>query len=359
VSRVKTSLSHKRIRFLVWLVLTVFVLLGYSLHCVTGSAYYSMFMQNYAAISTPPVILQNGTAGTCTIYTNNTRAKVSVVAPLGNLNETADAEPSFTYGSVVGGSYTDTQSDNGQTENIYEQTGLPGGNVGIEGYYTVDTDVSEGDITALKICTNAWHTAENGAGDDGLIIRVWDYGTSSWDTTTIIVEATSDGTTYVDLTTMGNEHVRDSDGQIRIGFIDERRGGGKDLQDTYYIDYLYVQITSAAATCDYVLRVNNTATDSWEIRLTKYSDSSINRLENCTIYFHNSTDGTSNQIIIENGSYINQNGPWYDLGNLETICIAMTVQANSAATSYIYTYLEIRTPNTATYAQYVITFEIT
>ena len=112
-------------------------------------------------------------------------------------------------------------------------------------------------------------------------------------------------------------------------------------------------------TYDYVLRVNNTGTDSWQIRLKKYADSNISRLQNCTIYFHNSTDGTSNQIIIENGSYINQTGLWYDLGDSETIYIAMTVNANSAATSYVYTYLEIRTPNTTTYAQYVITFEIT
>ncbi|MCW4001640.1 MAG: hypothetical protein NWE97_00410 [Candidatus Bathyarchaeota archaeon] len=116
---------------------------------------------------------------------------------------------------------------------------------------------------------------------------------------------------------------------------------------------------TSEGTYDYVLRVNNTVTDSWQIRLKKYSDSNINRLQNCTIYFHNSTDGTSSQIDIQDGSYTNQTGPWYDLGDSETIYIALTVQANSTATSYICTYLEIRTPNTTTYAQYVITFEIT
>jgi hypothetical protein len=116
---------------------------------------------------------------------------------------------------------------------------------------------------------------------------------------------------------------------------------------------------TSESTFDYVLRVNNTVTDSWEIRLKKYADSDVNRLQDCTIYFHNSSDGTSNQIIIENGSYINQTGPWYDLGESETIYIAMTVKANSAATSYVYAYLEIRTPNTTTCAQYAITFEIT
>jgi len=318
-----------------------------------------MIMQNYGTVSSPPVILQNGTAGTSIIYTNSTSAKVSVVAPIGNLNETADVEPSFTFGSVVGGTYTDTQSDNGQTEDIQEGD-AGGGDRGIEGHYTLDTDVSEGSITAVKIGINAWYTYLNGPGDDGLIIRVWDYGTSSWDTTTITVEATSDGTTYVDSTTMGNEHIRDTDGEIRIGFIDERRGG-EDLEDTYYIDYLYVEISSTATNYDYVLRVNNTVTDSWQIRLKKYADSNIDRLQNCTIYFHNSTDGTSGQIQIENGAYKPDGdvGSWHNLTSLETIYIAMTVEANTTGTSYVNTYLEIRIPSTTTYTQYIIAFRIT
>jgi len=110
---------------------------------------------------------------------------------------------------------------------------------------------------------------------------------------------------------------------------------------------------------DYVLRVNNTVTNSWQIRLKKYAESNIDRLQNCTIYFHNSSDGTSRQIYIQNGLYINQTGPWYDLGDSETIYIAMTTEANSTATSYVRTFLEVLVPNTTTYAQYIITFEIT
>lgn len=110
---------------------------------------------------------------------------------------------------------------------------------------------------------------------------------------------------------------------------------------------------------NYVLRVNNTVTDSWEIRLKKYSDTSIGRLHNCTIYFHNSTDGSSTQIYIENGLFNQTEGSWYNLDSLETIYIAMTVEANSTGTSYVYTYLEVRTPGTTTYLQYRIVFEIT
>jgi len=130
-------------------------------------------------------------------------------------------------------------------------------------------------------------------------------------------------------------------------------------QDSWNIDATLLHVWTTDGTYDYVLRVNNTETDSWQIRLKKYSDSNINRLQNCTIYFHNSSDGTSRQIYIQNGAYINQTGPWYDLGASETIYIAMTVQATSTGTSYVRTYLEILVPNTSTYAQYIITFEIT
>jgi hypothetical protein len=130
-------------------------------------------------------------------------------------------------------------------------------------------------------------------------------------------------------------------------------------QDSWNIDATQLHVwTSFETPFDYVLRVNNTVTDSWQIRLKEYSDSNIDRLENGTIYFHNSTDGTSSQIVIENGSYTNQTGPWYDLDNLETIYIAMTVEANSTGTSYIYAYLEIRIPDTTTYVQYMLSFKI-
>jgi hypothetical protein len=110
---------------------------------------------------------------------------------------------------------------------------------------------------------------------------------------------------------------------------------------------------------DYVLGTNNTVLDSWQIRLKKYSDSNIGRLQNCTIYFHNSTDGNSPQIVVENGAFKNETGSWYNLGSSQTIYIAITVEASSTGTSYIYTCLEVRILGTTTYAQYIITFEIT
>lgn len=120
-----------------------------------------------------------------------------------------------------------------------------------------------------------------------------------------------------------------------------------------------VSIAPQNYTQDYVLAIDNAATDSWQIRLKKYSDFNINRLRNCTVYFHNSTDGTSSQISIQNGAYTQDVGTWYNLSSLTTVHTAITAEASSQGTSYVYVYLEILVPDKTTYAQYVVTFQIT
>jgi hypothetical protein len=64
----------------VLLMVSILILLG-SVGTSEASAYYSLTLESQAAVSSPEVILQNGTAGTSTIYTNNTSAKVVVEAP--------------------------------------------------------------------------------------------------------------------------------------------------------------------------------------------------------------------------------------------------------------------------------------
>jgi hypothetical protein len=140
--------------------------------------------------------------------------------------------------------------------------------------------------------------------------------------------------------------------------------GGSEIsdttQDSWNIDATLLHTwTYVETTYYYVLRANNTAANPWEVRLKKYSNSSIGHLQNCTIYFRNSTSANSTQIIIKNGSFNQTEGPWYALGSLETIYIAMTVEANSTGTSIVRTYLEIRVLGTTTYLQYIIAFEIT
>lgn len=121
-----------------------------------------------------------------------------------------------------------------------------------------------------------------------------------------------------------------------------------------------VSVAAPTPTYDYVLKVVNQMPDSWKIRLAAYSQSNIGRLDNCTIYFRNLSDGTSGQIYIVSGSYTQQTGPWYDLPpSPAERYLAITLQANSSEVSIINVYLEILIPNKTTYAKYILTFEIT
>jgi hypothetical protein len=118
-----------------------------------------------------------------------------------------------------------------------------------------------------------------------------------------------------------------------------------------------IKFASIREKFDYVLKVTNTVTDAWKIRLRAFDQLNISRLYNCTIYFHNGS-GLSRQIYIYNGSYSQQFGSWYDLAGSSTVYITMTASADSTGASYVYSYLEVLIPNTTTYNLMIITFEI-
>jgi len=128
--------------------------------------------------------------------------------------------------------------------------------------------------------------------------------------------------------------------QVKYNYLAEGAGGGPGSEDF-----------------NYVLKFLEKDNSTWKVRLTAYDNSSMGRLDNCSIYIYNGFNST--QIVILNGTYQNQTGPWYDLNASDTEYIWMHVETSSAGTSKIYAYLEIRVPNKTVYARYVITFEIT
>jgi len=127
---------------------------------------------------------------------------------------------------------------------------------------------------------------------------------------------------------------------VRYNYITEGEGAGPGQTDFNYISKFLEKDNS-----------------NWTVRLTAYDNSSLSRLSNCSIYIYNGSNST--QIVILNGDYENQTGPWVDLNASDTEYIWMHVETSSAGTSYIYVHLEIRIPDTTTYLQYKITFEIT
>jgi hypothetical protein len=78
----KHSLNARRILRSILLLATLFCLSSLLFDSASASVYSSPLFQPYATIAAPPVVLNSGTAGSSTIYTNGTSAKVSVSAPV-------------------------------------------------------------------------------------------------------------------------------------------------------------------------------------------------------------------------------------------------------------------------------------
>jgi hypothetical protein len=132
-----------------------------------------------------------------------------------------------------------------------------------------------------------------------------------------------------------------------------------DTSAPYQVKYNYIGEGGGLGQSDfkYVLKFVEKDNSNWKVRLKAYDDSNRDRLGNCSIYIYDGSNST--QIVILNGLYDQQTGPWYDLNATDTEYIWMHVETLSGGTSYVYSYLEILVPDITTYAQYIITFEIT
>lgn len=316
------------------------ILSGMLVNGVIGGTHYSLVMQPFMAIDVPPVILQNGTAGTSLVYTNDTSAKVNVEG-FGQMMLYVDTyDGNKTDWTRIGASPHLSAIDyNANFVNVSGNKKL----VGDFGF--VDSGKYAEIINSVTIQVYAQQSVSQ-----GLEISVWNG--SSW---TIIGESALDSTwrweNYT-ATAVLDTWTKIDEAEI---FLKSKSSAG-----TYEVDCARLQVNfTIPSSYDYVLRVNNTVTDSWQVRLKRYTDSNIGRLENCTIYFHNSTDGNSNQIIIDTGTYTKSVGSWYTLPPSTSIYIAISTEATEAGSSDVCINLEILVPSTTVYAQYIITFEIT
>ncbi|MGD0159582.1 MAG: hypothetical protein ABSB89_04720 [Candidatus Bathyarchaeia archaeon] len=77
----ETRRKRKRFSFVVFIVLTLFLVTGLFSSDVFAAAHDSFLNQPSTTIAAPPVLLYAGTAGTSTIYANSTSAMVNVAAP--------------------------------------------------------------------------------------------------------------------------------------------------------------------------------------------------------------------------------------------------------------------------------------
>ncbi|NWG11218.1 hypothetical protein HXY33_05670 [Candidatus Bathyarchaeota archaeon] len=129
------------------------------------------------------------------------------------------------------------------------------------------------------------------------------------------------------------------------------------VQDSWKIDVTLVHTWTSEADFNYVLRLTENHGANWKVRLKAYDQSNLARLTNCSVSIYDGSNST--QIVVLNGAYSQQTGAWYDLAASDTEYIWVHIERSYAGTSYVYAYLEVLVPNTATHAQYVVTFVIT
>jgi len=208
------------------------------------------------------------------------------------------------------------------------------------------TVVSEYDISSVSVTIQVWNYS---ASPPEYVNSGQGYATYS--------SSGSDQTRYLLITTNPQFYTSNENAKIKITGVKATATQYQQKINQVKLVYSY----SSSSNYNYVLKIVNKVDDPWKIRLKAYSDTNKERLNNCTIYFRNSSDGASRQIYIQNGVYVNQTGPWYDLPapSLTERYIVVTLQASDSEVSYVYVYLEILVPNKSTYARYVITFEIT
>jgi len=390
-----------------FLVATSMIILLISIGNTYGSVNYSLYLQPRTTVTSPPVFLQAGNASSSVIYTNNTSAKVSTTAPSIAFDAVGSGENgagstsvswSHTTGSgsnrimIVGVSIrTTTVSVSSITYGAQSLTFIraethPNATIRSELRYLIAPASGTALVTVTLSGTGSRATGGSVtyagvAQTSPLDVNGGGIGTSNSPSQSVTVSTAGSWLLgHLAITGAGTTVTAEGSGQtmrwdmVTSGTGARNRGHGSDkgllgtgsqtmswtLSASADWAVSVVAFKPAPSNYNYVLKIVNQVS-AWKIRLKAYSESNIGRLNNCTIYFHNSSDGTSRQIYINNGAYVNQTGPWYDLPGppLTERYIAVTLQANDPLVSYVYVYLEILVPNKTTYAQYVITFEIT
>jgi hypothetical protein len=125
-------------------------------------------------------------------------------------------------------------------------------------------------------------------------------------------------------------------------------------QDSWNIDVALLNLQTI--TNDYILNAISQKAYAQNITLTLYSYSNINRLSNCTVWFHDGSQSV--QIIIINGVVTQNSGLNYALPASSSRYIAAYVQQSSAGTSTLNIRLDAKTQNSISYS-YLIDLWVT
>jgi len=226
--------------------------------------------------------------------------------------------------------------------------------------YTASTEFLFSSMTKnTPVQLNFTVVSEYSVAGVSVAIQVWNYSSSSYVTSgegySSYTSSGSNETRLLSVSTNPQNCTSNGNARIRLTGVMSTTTQYQQKVNQVKLVYSYTSLSNY----NYVLKIVRVS-DSWRIRLRTYSQTNLARLNNCTIYLRNATDGTSVQISILSGSCTQQNGSWYDLpASAAERYIGVTLDASDSEVSYVYVYLEILVPDKTTYAQYVLTFEIT
>jgi len=220
--------------------------------------------------------------------------------------------------------------------------------------YTASTEFLFDDITDNQSPSlNFTVVSHNSADGASVTIQVWNYTTSSYVTggQGYVSYASTGGnvTKYLNITINPSSCLNGPNARIKITSVHSAT-----VPFQQYVNYVRLLQKPKQLSYDYVLNIQNQVADPWKVRLKTFSQTSLGRLLNCTIYFKNGTQ----QIVVLDGFYSQDTGGWADLAGSGSIHIAVDVSAEFLGTSQIWVYLEVLKPSTTTRMSLVILFRI-
>lgn len=227
------------------------------------------------------------------------------------------------------------------------------------GGITAETEFTFTVSTATPLRLNFTIVQQYTTASVSVTIQVYNYTGASYPTSgqgyltyTSSATASTDETKTLTITTNPQQYT--SAGAVKIKIRGEKSGSsGFDQKANFVRLYYYLQ------TFDYVLKIVNQQTTSYDIRLNAVglTQSNIGRLSNFTVWLH---DGAiSVQLQILSGSFSTQTGSLYRLIGSGTAYLVIKLSASSSGVSTVDSYLQIYEIGTTAHTDYRLTFKIT
>ncbi len=327
--------------------IALLMLLGLE-NSVFATAYSSLDLRGVVASTTPNVALQSGVVANSTIFTNSTSARVTTPTlnyPTGN---------NTVKGTWVSG--TVPASVNAIDSNYFTYT-----SVALGATQTVKIDLTFRVSSVSPSQLNLTIVQQYTSGSVGVTITFFNYtsGAFAGITEQGYLAYTSSATPNIDdtnsLTVTTNPSSYVSAGVAKIEIAASVGGNPPSYQQKINFVRLYYY----QPTYDYVLKIVNQKSTSYNIRLdaSSLAQANIGRLTNFTAWFYSPG---SVQLQVLSGSFTTQTGSLYTLGASATIFLAIRLTTSGPGLSTIDCYLRTYpSGGTTTHADYRLTFKIT